>query len=453
VPNRIDLRGGADALLYDAYNYLGQRVTHVGRGDLGVNLYARALAAQERLRGDPPPLSPRMAEWLARHDIDLATARILPWEWTTQIGHLGMLDVLFRMRALGWWSGKAIILAHRDRERIANHAFLGLFRALGGVVIAGPGLDRDIDDELFSLQRYSGLSFNAWKDPSGAVVPWQEAGALVMRRWEGEHRPLPLRDAFDARYQSLGLFAENVAGIRARWGMKPDDWYACLHMRDPGFYGEAAGAGQTHRNASAASYLEAVTHVIDQGGWVVKLGGPHSLRLPAHPRVIDYARGKVKSGLMDLMLIRQARIFIGTTSGLTNVAISFGIPAALVNCITTDAQLWSGNVRFAPKPIVIEDGRILSQRQLTSSPWRWRMFSAELLRREGALQRENSSDEILQTVSEVLQLSASGDAQPDPDPGLLLDRWRAQLALPHFYGAARPSRYFLEKYRSEFLAE
>ena len=38
-------------------------------------------------------------------EISFDELRIIPEEWTTQIGHLGMLDILFRMRDLGWWSG------------------------------------------------------------------------------------------------------------------------------------------------------------------------------------------------------------------------------------------------------------------------------------------------------------------------------------------------------------
>ena len=43
-------------------------------------------------------------------EVPLDELRIIPEEWTTQIGHLGMLDILFRMRELGWWSGKAVMV-------------------------------------------------------------------------------------------------------------------------------------------------------------------------------------------------------------------------------------------------------------------------------------------------------------------------------------------------------
>ena len=156
---------------------------------------------------------------------------------------------------------------------------------------------------------------------------------------------------------------------------------------------------------------------------------------------------------MDLHLIRHARAFVGTTSGLTNVAVSFGIPCAIVNAITTDAQLWHGNVRFALKPVRGADGRMITQRQLTSTPWRWRVFDAVVLRRSGAQPVNNSADEILGTTKEVEALARGCQAEfeADYDAAALLARWKDQLTQPYHYGASRPSLYYLKKYEAEFL--
>jgi putative glycosyltransferase (TIGR04372 family) len=156
---------------------------------------------------------------------------------------------------------------------------------------------------------------------------------------------------------------------------------------------------------------------------------------------------------MDLCLIRGARYFIGTTSGLTNVAISFGIPCALVNCITVDAQLWGNRVRFAPKRIIDGSGRMLSQRELTSSPWRWRLFSAEVLAHHSAVALDNSADEILETAKEVERIAdpARAGVGDDAEAAGFLSDWQRSLGLPHFYGNARPSLFYLQKYRMQFL--
>jgi putative glycosyltransferase (TIGR04372 family) len=156
---------------------------------------------------------------------------------------------------------------------------------------------------------------------------------------------------------------------------------------------------------------------------------------------------------MDLFLIRGATFFIGTTSGLTNVPITFGIPAALVNCISTDAQLWHRQVRFAPKQIVLHNGSVVAQTNLTRSPWRWRVFDAGVLARHGATLVENTSDEILETVKEVMALAtdktddyASAEAAAD-----LYSQWQENLSMPHYYGGAKISLYYLKKHQASLF--
>jgi putative glycosyltransferase (TIGR04372 family) len=453
LPNSLDFLCGAPGRLFDLCNFTGQRVTHVGRGEVGIRLYERALEAQDELRKAPaPPLSAELTGLLRTLDVSFDELRLIPEEWSTQIGHLGMLDILFRMRELGWWSGQPVLVVRR--ELIANPAFFKLFEGFGKVVVVGETVSERVAEELLSLQRWCGMNFNAFRLPDGRVVPWQDAGALAMEQWEREGRGHPLRDAYDRLYDGSEPASGAFQRLRERWGMKPDDWYVCLHTRDAAHYFEFAGTGQTHRNAPINTSLDAIRFITAQGGWVIKLGGPNSPQLPQLERTVDYALSGLRTDLLDIHLIRHARAFIGTTSGLTNVAISFGIPSAIVNAITTDAQLWNKDVRFALKPVRLADGTTLTQRQLTSSPWRWRVFDAAVLGRSGGHPSNNSADEILETVKEVHALASgrSSEFEAQYATEQLLSRWRAQLGEPHHYGASRPSLYYLKKHAHEFLA-
>lgn len=450
-PNRLDRLAGALGRLYDAANYIGQRVTHVGRGELGAGIYRLALEAQKSLDAQiAPPLSEGLLELLDKRGIAYERLKIIPEEWCTQIGHLGMLDMLFRLRTIGWWSGEALVTA--EPGIVANYSFLRLFEREGAIVLRRHEIQEAVAGELASLQRWKGLTFNAFELPDGTVVPWQDAGAMMLQQWEREGRGFPLRNEFDRVFGTTGMLDEAVQSIKSRWGMKPGDWYVCLHMRDAAHYNELAGTGQSHRNASVKSYIDAIRHITALGGWVIKLGGPNSPKLPRMTRVFDYARSDMRSDILDLHLIRNARCFIGTTSGLTNVAVSFGVPCALVNCITTDAQLWNSRVRFCLKQIKRHDGGWIDQHQLTASPWRWRVFSAELLGRYGARIVNNSADEILETVKETLALAnGTTDEYLKSFAGAddLIAQWRQSLSVPYFYGAAQPSVYPLTKHSSD----
>jgi putative glycosyltransferase (TIGR04372 family) len=450
-PNYLDVLSGAPGKLFDLCNFAGQRVTHVGRGEVGLRLFERALVAQRELHNLPPPqLSPTLTRLLDSLEIKLDELQIIPEEWTTQIGHLGMLDMLFRMRDLGWWTGKPLIVARPNL--VANAAFLRLFEGFGKLLIIN---DTDpVGDEALSLQRWYGLNFNVFQLPSGEFVPWQEAGALAIEQWERESRGDPLREQYDEVFGNFPEVAAAFAHIREDWGMKPDDWYVCLHTRDASHYFELSGTGQTHRNSPVDDYREAIRSITAKGGWVIRLGGPRSAKLPTMDRTIDYAFSPFKSDLMDIHLIRHAKAFIGTTSGLTNVAVSFGIPSALVNCITTDSQLWNSKVRFALKPVRLADGTMLTQRQLTSAPWRWRVFDAAVLGRSGGHPEDNSADEIFEAVREVLALAEGNSAEFEKsyDAEGLWSRWREKLSVPHYYGTSKPSLYYLKKHEEAFLA-
>ncbi|WP_315798949.1 MULTISPECIES: TIGR04372 family glycosyltransferase [unclassified Bradyrhizobium] len=447
-PNPLDFTCGSAGRLFDLCNFTGQRVTHVGSGDVGIGLFTRALAAQSELLGKAAPaVSAEASHLLRRLGIPLEQLRVLPEEWTTQIGHLGMLDILFRMRDLGWWSGRPLIVVRPNC--VANRAFLRLFERFADIVVIGETISHALGEELLSLQRWYGMNFNVFRLPNGDVVPWQEAGALAILQWERDGRGHPLRDEYDRIYEAAPKLQDDYRRMRESWGMKPDDWYVCLHTRDGSHYSEVDGTGQTHRNAPIETYLDAIHAVTRRGGWVIKLGGPNSPGLPPLDRAIDYAQSGFRSELMDICLIRNAKAFIGTTSGLTNVAISFGIPSALVNCITTDPQLWNSAVRFALKPVRLADGRMLTQTQLTSPPWRWRLFDACVLSRNGAQPLNNTSDEILAVVEEVVDLACGHAANTASQQ--LLSLWREQLLLPHYYGGGTISAHYLAKYESAFL--
>jgi putative glycosyltransferase (TIGR04372 family) len=453
-PTQLDVGAGPDGRLFDAYNFLGQRVTHVGMGQLSTRLYAKAFEAQKRLQKSAPPVSPECLSYLAELGVSLSNVRIFASEWTTQIGHEGMLDIELRMRDLGWWEGEPIVLVKSGK--VANLEFLSLFEDRVKLLSVESSVPHSIARELFSLQRYCGLSFNAFEMPDGAVVQWSEAAALAIHQWDEEGRPPPLRVVFDRKFQSSETLATILDRARRSWGMMPDDWYVCLHLRDGAFYGEAKGVGQSHRNSKFENYRAAIEYITSQGGWVIKLGAKDSLELPPMPRVIDYARSPYKSNLMDLSLIRSARMFIGTTSGLTNVAISFGVPAALVNCISTDAQLWHGQVRFIPKQIVLQNGSAIAHTELTRSPWRWRAFDAGVLARHGATPVDNTPDEILETVKEVMALwTNTADAYAASVEGAsdLRSRWQENLSMPHFYGGARISLYYLKKHEKSLFSD
>lgn len=91
---------------------------------------------------------------------------------------------------------------------------------------------------------------------------------------------------------------------------------------------------------------------------------------------------------------------------------------------------------------------MLSLSDVTSEQWRWTFPTYETVKSAGLTVSESSSDEILETTKEVLDLSSG---RPTIQP--VDDAWETRVNVPGFFGSSRPSRYFLEKYSASLLAD
>ncbi|MET0219530.1 MAG: TIGR04372 family glycosyltransferase, partial [Tardiphaga sp.] len=356
------------------------------------------------------------------------------------------LTVHLMMREMGWWKGKPLLLAYNNR--IANKPFLSLFSEICPTLTLNDNVSPDIWYELASLTPFLGASHQAFAFEDGRAMYWNDAGSLALKQWEGAGRGFPLRDIYDRRMQADGRTEQLYRNLRRKWGMTDGDWFVCLHVRDAKTRSDTEGVGESIRNASLGTYLDAVRDITARGGWVVRMGGRKVPPLPKMDRVIDYARSEDQVPEMDIHLVRRARMFIGTTSGFAYVASSFGIPTAMVNALSSVGLLWSTDTRFALKPVHTKDGRMLSLSDVTSERYRWAFPTHESVKRAGLVVSESSSDEILETVREVLEIS--DPSRQGPAPGID-DSWEQHVNIPGFFGSSRPSRYFAEKYARELF--
>jgi len=355
-PNRGLL---SDINLFYGYRHLMLRTYHNGEGQLVAPLYKRLQETQTRLRRSLPAPSPKLKRALDELGIELHDVKLLSPDWSALIGHNGHLNVHLMMQQMGWWQGVPLLLAYKDR--IANKPFLSLFSEICPTLTLEENVLSEVWHELASLTPFIGASHQGFEFNDGRAMYWNDAGGMAVKQWEAEGRGFPLRDIYDRRLLLNDEPDTIFAGLRKKWGMGADDWYVCLHMRDAGTRGDKVGAGESIRNTSFENYVDAVRYIADQGGWVIRMGGSKAFALPPMARLIDYARSPDQTPLMDIHLVRKARIFIGTTSGFAYVASSFGIPTAMVNAISSVGLLWSTDTRFVLKPIHTRDGRMRSE--------------------------------------------------------------------------------------------
>ena len=123
-------------------------------------------------------------------------------------------------------------------------------------------------------------------------------------------------------------------------GLDPqNDWYVTVFARDDAYLESICpGNNWSHhnfRNSDIQTYHQAIQWIIDQGGWVIRVGSETNQKIGLkNPKVIDYPiefRPHMDGDFMDIYLAMNAKFMIGQFSGITDVAMANDIPTLVVN--------------------------------------------------------------------------------------------------------------------------
>lgn len=171
--------------------------------------------------------------------------------------------------------------------------------------------------------------------------------------------------------------------------------------------------------------------------------------LPPQPNTFDYARSPLKSDWMDIFLCSQCRFFLGTTSGLMNLASIFGVPCALSNWITALSLPCFPADLFIQKLLFLEpENRYLRFDEFIRPPYAF--ASDTRLYELGLRPRDNSPEEISELAIEMYDRTAGRLDYSDEDKHL---QSRARLVFDaelNTGSACRMGRDFLRRYESLF---
>lgn len=433
TPADWELKNAGELLIYDNLGQMAEELTHRGRFDAAYRYYGQMLAYQSKLAEDRVLPQRLVADLAARYpQFDAAQpCRILPFEWVTQIGHLGgLIDCYYKMTRLGMLP-RANYLLLAPRAKVCNPDLLAYWDRYFTIV-----RDDQLVNDLFPYQRYFGDGFSALRCCGEEAEPWTHAGARAQVEWARQGRaPLLTLSPADRDFGYTQLRA---------MGVPQGAWYVALHVREGGFHRDFEASPFEHRNSRIEDYFGAIREIVDRGGFVIRLGDRGMHRLPAMPQVIDYATGPHKSSRMDVFLLAACRFFIGTTSGLTNAALAFGTPALLLNCISNDWQLWPATTDFTLKRVFDKrNRRFLSLQETYRQPQQAYLVNKVVLERRGYAVVGNTKDEITEAVRYKLDDTLEGTRQPC-EGHEAIDRYHQSIAQNRYiFGAGRPVLPFI----------
>jgi putative glycosyltransferase (TIGR04372 family) len=233
------------------------------------------------------------------------------------------------------------------------------------------------------------------------------------------HIPLPfIGNEYDEFYSAPPQISftdkENLAGRRfmESLGITDDQWYACFFARDSQYYKifspNTDATFSDHRNADIDTYTLAAQAVLSAGGWVIRMGScvekPFNFK---HSRVIDYA-SKYRNDFADIYITANARFYVGTTSGASDIAVLFDIPFVGVNWVPVGYSPFGKDSIYIPKRILtcekLEEVPISEQlNEFIGNQISVTINPSEVLSRFGWCFLNNTAEEIRDIVNEMLR--------------------------------------------------
>lgn len=357
------------------------------------------------------------------------TGHMLQW-----MGHLVSEPDLYQKSVLLGWAPKYRLVILTVRANVANPCILGYWEKYIKVIS-----NRLLIVLLRPLEATSFLQFSTslvYIDRKIRIKP-TPAHYLIEAKYESEFGGSPLLALSEEHH------AEGWQKLRFL-GVPQGSWFVCLHIREGGYHPD--NDYHSYRDVDVNSYHLAINEITRKGGWVIRMGDQSMKPLPSMERVIDYAHSDIRSDWMDVFCFSQCRFLLGTTSGASEVAKVFGVPAALSNYIPMGHGAYSVKDIWIPKLYWSKtENRYFTFAEVMLS--KMRMFGrTEMFTEADISWVDNSPEEIRDLVIEMME-RIDGHTGCTPNDEDLQACFMTLLEHEPMYATnAKVGRDFLRKY-------
>jgi putative glycosyltransferase (TIGR04372 family) len=342
------------------------------------------------------------------------------------------LDPYVKMRELGWMTaGQDRLIA--PAEIVANNCYLDYWSDYIDII-----RDPEEIDQLIDLATDLRIHTRFFRTPDGQFVSKMQGQAAVQKAWQTANKSPLLKLREDHRIKGRAALE--------KLGLPADAWFACLHVREAGYLKPHEAELHAFRDAHIEDYLLAVEAITAKGGWVVRLGDPSMTALPPMPNVIDIVKMDDREDWLDVYLLAAAKFVLGTTSGPTPVAATFGTPVIMTNMVPHGERGPNENSLFLPKLYAGPDGQIVPFHKMLEGDIRW-LWNGKILRKTGLTVVDNTPEELRDITLEMMARQ-DPDEENDTNDATLQDRYRALFDRDDdFDTGSQIGRAFISKYQ------
>ena len=243
-------------------------------------------------------------------------------------------------------------------------------------------------------------------------------------------------------------------------GIGEKDWFVSLFVRDNAYlstmFPEKDWRYHDSRNADIDSYTAACQYISQQGGYVIRLGSVVQKKIDlGDPKIIDYSVSEDQCAFLDIYLSAKARFHLGTTSGMSDVAIIFDVPRIGTNFMPVGHIPWGKTNVYIPKIIRQKETQKIIPYRFFLKDKREREYLNSWKFAEQNISPENNSSEDILDVTQEMMARLDGTFEFSDADRELLDKY-FQLFEPGnwSYGIGTPiGLKFLKKYPEMFSYE
>ncbi len=385
-------------------------------------------------------------------DLENCSRWFLGQTWLLAIGHVAFIDTHLKAIELGWRPEKKPTLLYNKITPPVGMELIKRFsdridvrKTFGPLSTAANELVEQCNPSPLtnrSNQPFEALTHEFWygRDGEGRVRWYAPLGAEVERAWKAEGRaPLLCIDA-----QEDSSTREKLSKA---FGLPHDAWFVCLHMRESGFHAEWAKKHPGTRDVQLESYQKVVDFIVDQGGWVVRMGDKSMTPLAPQDHVVDYAVHPQKSFELDVLLCGLCAYYVGTNSGLSLIPPIFGKRCALTNWSPIGIPNWYQDDFYIPKLVHnVRENRFQTFPEMFASKTGWSQWKRDFSSDTFVL-LDNEPDDLVDIVKDVHE-AVFDQALLCPEYERLAARFEKISISGGGFAGSRIAPRFIKKYSS-----
>jgi putative glycosyltransferase (TIGR04372 family) len=195
--------------------------------------------------------------------------------------------------------------------------------------------------------------------------------------------------------------AEGMSQLRAI-GIDPDKPYACLVVRDGGYYaslGEKESDGYSFLNFDISTFEQAALSLVQRGYQVVRMGAGSEKPFGVnHPGIVDYANSPNRSEFLDVFIAATCNFTVSTQTGPDAVCLAFRRPVCYID-VTRFSQFFLGTKLAWWNPAELwQGGKRLTLSNILNSEIFWIKDPNDFIK-HGLLQVRSDAEKIDQLVA------------------------------------------------------